>query len=290
MNSSSEYSHKDKDQLSQRWPNWHRVETSMGDVAVVEIPELGGKISSLQWRGREWLLQPSDSHDWSVARTQFEHAEVCGWDEMFPTISGMPDHGELWNQKWTPSPDRAKELGVECGSIPAYFGRSINAETGDHLRFDYRVLSKSQAPIRFLWAAHPLFTLEAGDELEVIGAPLVRVSGQAAVPMLAGVMKTESLVAAGSSAKWWNNFGFRSQGLRLRRGSHAVELFVDSPHPVEFGVWVDCAKISHEPSISLQPALGWHDDRKMAMENHTAPELMPGAVMEWSLHVRFQTV
>lgn len=262
----------------------------MGDIAVVEIPELGGKIASLQWRGREWLLQPSASRDWSVARTQFELAEVCGWDEMFPTITGTPDHGELWTQHWMPSNGRPKELGVECASIPAYFGRCINAETGDHLRIDYRVLSKSQLPIRFLWAAHPLFTLEAGDELEVIGAPLIRVSGQAAVPKLAGVMKIESLVAPGSSAKWWNEFGLRSEGLRLRRGNHAVELFVDSRHPVEFGVWVDCANISHAPSISLQPALGWHDDLTMAIENQTAPEVMPGAMMEWSLHVRFKTV
>ena len=87
---------------------------SEGDWVVNLLPELGGKIYSIRWQGRE-LLASNPRKPFRRAQYAAPYAEydASGFDECFPTIgpcqypiypwagTEMPDHGELWSLPWT---------------------------------------------------------------------------------------------------------------------------------------------------------------------------------------------
>lgn len=271
----------------------HAVAAATVENLTVEwVPALGGKISSLRWRGREWLLRPQPTFDWAAPRRDYEIAGLCGWDEMFPTIVGprAPDHGEVWNHPWHQSSDRAEEIGMTCTSVPARFARAVTVLTSDHVRLDYRVQSLATQPFAFLWAAHPLFAVSDADVVSIDGAPLHAVAGSPTLHEVRGGARIDELVEQDAAAKWWNDVDDRVSALRLTRGDHEVSITVDAPVPVHFGLWADRSALAHADNVSLQPALGWHDDLERAMSTGTAPVLAVDETLEWSVHVRFHSV
>lgn len=163
------------------------VDTGVASFAL--LPELGGKIASLRdtRSGREWLWRHPRmpyrqvAHDSSYVLA----ADTGGWDECFPTVApciypaapwqdqALPDHGELWSQP--------TELGIashdeqltletvwQGRGLPYRFRRRITATTGSgRLRCDYLVTSRAEAPIRWIWCAHPLLAVEPGMRLRL---------------------------------------------------------------------------------------------------------------------------
>lgn len=156
-----------------------------GSVSLTIVPELGGKLSSIRdvRTGREWL--------WTSAQLPYrrlpygtsyvEQADTGGWDECFPTVAAcrypsepwrgmpLPDHGEIWQQAWpcTIHRDEAGGLMIHTTAqgvaLPYSFERSIRiVPDAATLRFEYRVRSLADAPIHFIWSAHPLLAIEPG--------------------------------------------------------------------------------------------------------------------------------
>lgn len=151
-------------------------------ISVAMAPELGGRIVSLRDRisGREWLdgwaparkrriWQPMDPAD-------FGTGPGAGLDECLPTVlecrikgKCLPDHGELWNQAPEFDPGLAAEEGVfacrwNLKSLPLTFERRVSLEQ-HAVRFAYRIANRADVPTPFLWAWHPLFTWQRGDQI-----------------------------------------------------------------------------------------------------------------------------
>ncbi|WP_019635826.1 DUF4432 family protein [Paenibacillus fonticola] len=155
-------------------------QTSAMRLAVV--PELGSKVISLQNRltGREWLAQPEGRHGNQGYDSSFGDSDGSGWDEMFPTINPcdypafpwagtpLPDHGEVWSIPWNASADTEKlHCDVHGIRLPYHLRKTYSFIREDLLRIDYSVTNYSPFPFSFLWAAHPLFQIEAGMEIIV---------------------------------------------------------------------------------------------------------------------------
>lgn len=162
-----------------------RVDTGVLSLAV--MPQLGGKISSLRdgRSQREWL--------WRNGRIAYRRvppsasyvtaADTGGWDECFPTVApcaypsppwagtALPDHGELWAQE--PElfiEEDADEVTLRTHwhgvALPYTFERTLHLPTNSaRVRFDYAVTSDADAPIQFIWSAHPLLAVEPGMRL-----------------------------------------------------------------------------------------------------------------------------
>ena len=165
------------------------LQIDTGAIAFTIVPELGAKISSLRdsRSGREWL--------WRHPRMAYQRAphgssyvalaDTGGWDECFPSVSAcaypsapwagaaMQDHGELWSQ--APALAvledantvtlRAEWQGVV---LPYTFTRTIMATRGSaRLRFEYTVANNADAPLDFIWSAHPLIAIEPGMRLSL---------------------------------------------------------------------------------------------------------------------------
>jgi hypothetical protein len=163
------------------------VEVNTGPISFTLIPALGGKISSLRDRrsGREWLWRHPRMPYQRVPHgsSYVQMADTGGWDECFPSVSactypsppwaGVPvqDHGELWSQPATldlleASDGAALRMSWQGVVLPYSFERTITA--ADHsarLRFEYLVMNNADAPIHFIWSAHPLMAIEPGMQL-----------------------------------------------------------------------------------------------------------------------------
>lgn len=111
----------------------------------------GGRWTSLQLAGREWLWAgPGLITGPRTGLATF--IDAGGVDECFPTIRGLPDHGGLWNQPWD-------------GTVAyddAILTRAFTSGA-DTVSVDYHL--EAPAGYRFIWAAHALLDCAPGATL-----------------------------------------------------------------------------------------------------------------------------
>jgi galactose mutarotase-like enzyme len=146
---------------------------------------LGSKATSLRNRntGREWLYQPQQrgrSYGNGGYGSIYKQSDRSGWDEMFPTINAclgpdspwegieIPDHGEVWSIPWE-AEILDENLVCEASGVrlPYRLRKTYRLLTGSTLLIEYEAANKSDYPLPFLWAAHPLLQLREGMKLLV---------------------------------------------------------------------------------------------------------------------------
>lgn len=196
-------------------------------VSVTVVPALGARLISLRSvRGaREWLWRPDDGRGLfaCAAGTAFEDGPLAGADECVPTVmpcvvegQPIPDHGEVWNRAWVFDQNETETITtrIELQTRPLSFARRISL-AGNELRLDYTLTNRSAQAVGYLWAFHPLFTLEAGDAVELHGEAEAIVQGT-----------QESAVTAGVRGSWPT---LRNR-VRLDRAETGSVASADSPN------------------------------------------------------------
>jgi galactose mutarotase-like enzyme len=148
-------------------------------VELAVMPELGAKVAGLRnlRSGREWMwTPPQGAHFRAVPTgTPFDQSSLVGADECLPTIGPctwrgveLPDHGEAWSAAW--DLDRLAFVHgqivtrVQLQRAPFWVERSIALE-GNVITVDYALRNLETAPHEFMWAFHPLFAPNEGDQL-----------------------------------------------------------------------------------------------------------------------------
>ena len=143
------------------------------------VPELGGKICSLTWRGKELLAQnPRKSLRPAHYGAPYADFDASGFDECFPTIGScqypaypwegteLPDHGELWSLPWTHQfIENRLHLAANGIRIPYRFSKSICVIDQSTIRFSYCLENKTPFPFHYLWSSHPLFVPHPGMKI-----------------------------------------------------------------------------------------------------------------------------
>jgi galactose mutarotase-like enzyme len=154
---------------------------------VTILPQLGGKIASIRVNGRELLQAPLVAYAPRTRTMAFDAGDASGWDECLPSVAdctvetaagpaAIPDHGDLWRVAWKvvngggqgEGSSRSASFCGECFSLPITLERTATlTETGKgwRLSLDYKVTNTGGEPVPWSWAAHPLFTAEAGDRI-----------------------------------------------------------------------------------------------------------------------------
>ena len=157
----------------------HVLENHLLQVTV--LPESGGKISSLRSirTGEEFLLphlQPATELVGPERKTiTFDQGDLGGFDECLPSVAPcgsiegeppVPDHGDLWRHPWAieSSSSQSITLATQASSRPLRITRAATLE-GDTLVLDYEIENVSGVPATWLWSAHPLLKVEAGDRI-----------------------------------------------------------------------------------------------------------------------------
>ncbi|WP_309387801.1 DUF5107 domain-containing protein [Cerasicoccus frondis] len=185
------------DQTYQRKQDGFEVLGLRNDYWSVEVvPDLGGKLISLadQVSGREWLWSREEDRHLLEAE-QFGHGNLIGADELFPNLIAeewddrqLPGHGELWSSKtkWDCAALQQGVIRTEVSleSMPIDYKRELSLD-GREITIEITVTNTSGKALPFLWAWHPLFNIEAGDEFLISSPPAeFRVMGAPGLPDL----------------------------------------------------------------------------------------------------------
>jgi len=155
--------------------------------AVTILPHLGGKISSIRFKGHELLQAPLAPLAPRTPTMSFDASDASGWDECLPSVAQcevetaagtarIPDHGDLWRVAWEQDgKGNAKVasgsevvLSGKCFSLPLTLERKIElteGESGVHLQVQYTVNNSGRHSVPWSWAAHPLFVMAPGDQI-----------------------------------------------------------------------------------------------------------------------------
>ena len=229
-------------------------------LSLMILPECGGKIRSIINRrtGRDWLW-----HNPHLPQAVPEYGQpyvtdldTGGWDELFPSVSpgtfadgtSVPDHGDLVGLPWKILARTELELTMEvrARSVPATLQRTVRlAGKESHvgstrsdrdapdLILDYTLTFHSGRSHPYLYAAHPLFALEAGSEIQLPAGTSFAVEGALG----------DTPHQAGDTIAW--PAGFRC---RPETPAHALKLFTGSGA-------VDRVTLTHSSGESLE--LSW---------------------------------
>ena len=147
-----------------------------GNLAATVLPELGAKIASLRWQGRELLAQnpltPLRPARYAAPYAEFD---ASGFDECLPTIGPCaypeapwqdveaPDHGEVWSIPWDWEV-MPEALHLWCRSVRFHydFHKTLSVPGPGRLRLQYGLHNRADRPFKFLWSSHPLLALQPG--------------------------------------------------------------------------------------------------------------------------------
>jgi galactose mutarotase-like enzyme len=165
------------------------------------LPALGGKIASLRWKGVELLQQPLREYAAPTPEMSYEKSDASGFDECLPSVAEcmlpdgtqISDHGEFWRLPCEAEPLGPNQLRlISMGRVQSLrFERTLRLE-GDTLHIDYSLSNTGHTETPYLWAAHPLFAVDAGDRIVL-------------PPSIGRVNVAHSLngrLSAGASAQW----------------------------------------------------------------------------------------
>jgi galactose mutarotase-like enzyme len=302
------------------------------------VPDLGGKISSIRdlRTRREWLWSnPSLSYRQLPQGTSYvQAADTGGWDECFPTVAacaypaepwkGAPiaDHGDIWAQSWpvevVPRPDGAITVRAEgpgAGVLPYHWRRAITLSAcAAKMHIAYRVTNTSDAPIAYIWSAHPLFAVEPGMRIQIPAQ--TRMHRWSAIPSdllpdeqhgrgygwpvrssYRGQEVDLSIVpdaTAGIAVKLWSA-PLSTGEVALLSSDGMFRLTFDSTLVPRVGLWLNAGGWSGAGdmpyyNLALEPCIGAQDSLEEAVNRYRAYGIVPaGGSREWWVDVDLRT-
>ncbi|MFC4945296.1 hypothetical protein [Pseudonocardia sp. GCM10023141] len=115
----------------------------------------GGRWTSLRTPEREWLWRNASAEAARrAARPGATFVDAGGVEECFPTVRGLPDHGDVWSRPW----------GERHGDLRL----ARRNRGGAPLTVDYTVMGPPHTP--FVHAVHALLDVSPSARLEAPGA------------------------------------------------------------------------------------------------------------------------
>lgn len=293
------------------------LEMKAGTLEAGILPGFGGKIASLRWRGVELLQAPLRPPAPRDRQMSFDAGDASGWDECLPSVAAcrvrtasgvvdIPDHGEVWRLPCEAEQNSGREaqLSVTLDSLPLRLERTL-ALTEAGLRVNYRLENTGKSAAPYMWAAHPLFAVEAGDEIvlpsqvaqarvedsagnrlgvkgRVLGWPVAESASGAHVD-LSRVEDPESGVGdklfTAAPAEGWAILERRRAGLRVR-------VSFDPSLSPWLGLWL-CyggwpqGQAVREQCVAFEPSTAPSDSLAEAQRSGWARTLAPGESTEW---------
>lgn len=129
----------------------------------------GGRWTSLTAGGREWLWanpDPQVRQARNAVRPGDPFVDAGGGEECFPTVQGVPDHGDLWTRRWDPGTH-----GESVVAASTRLTRQIRQRAQGDVLVNYRI--SGPAGLRFVHAVHLLLDVSPEARVEIADGPPV---------------------------------------------------------------------------------------------------------------------
>lgn len=299
-----------------RYKNAEAIELADDTLSVLVLPFSGGKIQSIRFFGKEYLVQNrSDKFITAEYGASYPDGDFSGFDDMFPTIDAcvypggvwdgiqLPDHGEVWTLPF--------EYDISAGSLslsvygvrlPYRFSKKITIKNR-RLIIDYKADNLSPFPIKHIWAAHPLFILEEGVRLRLPYArTIMNASGGCKYLGESGAIhqwpvsddgRDMSLLSPKEQCcnKYyiWNDLDRNESIIEYPAGDSIVISCAAAKVPY-LGIWVDEMGYAggSMACVAPEPCTGALDSIPLADKAGKAAVLPPDGELSWRLTIEFR--
>jgi galactose mutarotase-like enzyme len=273
-------------------------------ITLSMMPERGAKITSLLDvdARREWLEAPAGPLEGPIELGEtFDAGDMCGWDEMMPTVAAcrypgtateLADHGDLWRMSWTvTSQTRDTVTTYASGDVlPFSLERTLTLRPRA-LRVDYALSIHGGGELSLLWAAHPLFATRSGTTL-VLDPSIAEVTrvgdgGERSVePWPRGGVDVASSLGVGTGVKIFAEPHGQIVSTALRDPDGVSLTMRWSRGDVRYvGIWLDNCSLSRHPVVAIEPTSGCDDALDVAAALGGPWITAPGRTRSWSLDV-----
>lgn len=252
----------------------------------------------------------------------------------------VQDHGELWSQEAAvqitqsgtssrtvplqgdggtspqPSPSQGEgEIGTHVNQVvihaswqgvalPYRFERHITARAGsDVLKFEYKVTNTGDAPLDWIWSAHPLLAIEPGMRLLTPPAARFHLGGaypsglftqrtDLSFPMTVNGVDLTTLPpsSAAMTMKLWSE-PLDEGWATLRAADGEFRMRWDVTQLPQLGIWLNLGAWAGDGgtpyyNMGLEPCIGAQDSLAQAVNDyHLFETLPPAGERVWSLEV-----
>lgn len=283
-----------------------QIESS--ELVVEILPEVGGKIAQIRNKisGREYLVPPQRPYRTIPIDGDWLQHDTSGMDDCFPNVAAgpypdapwsslrLPDIGEWSHGTWEVTDDKNEVTMKRSGATLPYLAtRTIRFLSERILESNYLVCNHGEAPIRYLWSAHPLISVE-GD-YEVILPPgklCLRTfpsDGESySWPMWKGRDLSKDFVPSGKTLKIFV-LGLSEGWCLLRQPAHSLRFTFDLNQLPALGIWFNNLGFPADSEkrfrcIALEPCTTPTDllDELPANAYLSIP---PGGPAHWSLQI-----
>ncbi len=305
-----------------------------GTTTVAIAPALGGKIASLRLAAREWLWTsdvipprvPDERTRADDDASYVETADTGGYDECFPTVGRcvvpesvarfgglrLPDHGELWSQQpavHAASDGNEATLTWVGRRMPYELARTVRVDADGGVAMRYAASNTGDAPLPFLWSAHPLLPLTARTRVHLPPGARLRVdaahglavrdaAGDHAWPTLpvdGGTLDLSHPAAAGDAfaCKLFLDLPPGPVVAAVEEDGARLEVAMDGGDVTHFGLWLNNGGwtpfVGGRPyrNLAFEPCIGAPDSLADALGRWDAAAwLAPGETRRWTLDWR----
>lgn len=302
---------------------YERIEIRNDHLCLEYIPQLGGKIAGISdvHTGRQWLWRHPRMPYAVVPHTAnyVTSADTGGWDECFPTVGTcaypadpwqgvfLADHGELWCQAPATSVSENADTttihtlwrGI---NLPYTFERTLTIGEAATITCDYRVTNDADAPLHWIWCAHPLLAIEPGMAVETpAGTTFFRLAADGALvsePATALQPTPTQTLDLGHLPDPAVAYGIKLYSDHLPRGyarlqasDGAFSFSWQTSEVPQLAIWFNAGAWAADGgspyyNMGIEPAIGVYDPLADAYtKTDTAATLAPGASRAWQLTV-----
>src|SRR5665213_3195017 len=153
-------------------------------VLVAEVlPEVGGKVGQIRYKPSrcDFLVPPQKPYRTIPVDGDWLQYDTSGMDDCFPNIASGPYPDEVWasmqlhdlgewtHGRWELAQAQQNEVVMtRSGVVLPYFARKmVRFADESTLEFSYRVENRGKFPIRYMWSAHPLISVQGLYELKL---------------------------------------------------------------------------------------------------------------------------
>lgn len=273
-------------------------------LRVVMLPELGGKITSMLLKEKNFELIPGIRQGRTdIPRDQDDFGPYAyGLDDAFPSVDmeeieiegrsfHYPSHGEVWSHKMQVMQVAKKSVAMRFQS--ACFGYFYEKEIQlleNTLRFQYRIVNRRMERFPAIWTWHGLVRYE--KDMMILPAKgnggfrnvlENKVCGELTEPVCKG-------------KKWMAKYyvdGKVEEGVcAICYPSHGVKysLAYDKEKLPYLGIWINAGSLDGEYNCALEPSTGFYDAVSIASRENCLPVLKKEEELQFYLNIILESM
>jgi hypothetical protein len=281
-------------------------------LVVDVLPEVGGKIGQIRDKpsGREFLVTPRKPYRTIPLDGDWLQYDTSGMDDCFPNIAAgpypagpwaatqLPDLGEWTHGSWDViEAGKSRVVLDRTGkTLPYSVRKAVRFVEPCALEFSYCVQNRGEFPMRYMWSAHPLISVDGPYELRLPAGDLnfrtFPSDGEDhAWPIFASRNLSREWIPRETDLKVFIT-GFTEGWCELRLWEHTLRFTFEVGATPVVGVWfnnfgfpagaVPFRCIAVEPCTSPSDLL---DD----LPAHAYPSIPAGGSAAWSLGLQIST-